>query len=173
MANVPEASGTLADHLRIQLDDPDLTRDIRQAAEVIISQLDSPGYVPESFAGVIPAAAASGRDGTSAEALRVVQRLDPARVGVQDCRECLLLKCPRSFELCTKLREVIERQPICATWPTSDRYCPGNHRLAGAGRSRCSGTVSAIESVHCEGGRNGAVRGTHPPGADRHEEWLP
>ncbi len=81
---------TLTDHLRSQLALVSLTDPVRNAAESIVGNLNENGYLtitPEEIAT---------QEGHNledvAEALRVVQTLDPAGVGCSDVRECLLLQ---------------------------------------------------------------------------------
>jgi RNA polymerase sigma-54 factor len=81
---------TLSDHLHDQLALVALTEQVRDAAETIIGNLNEDGYLVLTAEEI----AASG-DHTQpdlAEALRVVQTLDPAGVGARDLRECLLLQ---------------------------------------------------------------------------------
>ncbi|HYL81000.1 MAG TPA: hypothetical protein VEU07_09315, partial [Candidatus Acidoferrum sp.] len=81
---------TLSDHLRSQLALVAMTEGVREAAEEIIGNLDDNGYLtatPDEIAseGGHPPADVE-------EALRIVHTLDPAGVGAQDVRECLLLQ---------------------------------------------------------------------------------
>jgi len=81
---------TLSDHLHDQLALVALSEEVRDAAETIIGNLNENGYLVLTAEEI----AASG-DHTQpdlAEALRVVQTLDPAGVGARDLRECLLLQ---------------------------------------------------------------------------------
>jgi RNA polymerase sigma-54 factor len=81
---------TLSDHLHDQLALVTLPESVRDAAETIIGNLNEDGYLVLTAEEI----AASG-DHTQpdlAEALRVVQTLDPAGVGARDLRECLLLQ---------------------------------------------------------------------------------
>ena len=81
---------TLSDHLHDQLALVALSEEVRDAAETIIGNLNEDGYLVLTAEEI----AASG-DHTQpdlAEALRVVQTLDPAGVGARDLRECLLLQ---------------------------------------------------------------------------------
>lgn len=81
---------TLADHLRSQLSVMVLSDDVRDAAEVIIGNLNEDGYLMASLEEL------AQPEGPSLaqleEALKVVQSLDPAGVGARDARECLLLQ---------------------------------------------------------------------------------
>ncbi len=81
---------TLADHLHSQLSVLVLTEAVRDAAELIIGNLDENGYLSASLEEL----AQSGEYPLESlgEALQVVQALDPAGVGARDVRECLLLQ---------------------------------------------------------------------------------
>lgn len=81
---------TLADHLNSQLTLVALSEDVRDAAEVVIGNLDENGYListPEDMA-------VEGNHSVEdvKEAIRVVQALEPAGVGAANLRECLLLQ---------------------------------------------------------------------------------
>ncbi len=81
---------TLADHLRSQLSVLVLSDRLRDAADLIIGNLDENGYLTVSLGGI-----GAGGEIDVAEleaALKVVQSLDPAGVGARDVRECLLLQ---------------------------------------------------------------------------------
>jgi RNA polymerase sigma-54 factor len=81
---------TLSDHLRSQLSVLVLPDAVRDAAELIIGNLEDNGYLTASLEEL----AADGSVGLSEleEGLKVVQSLDPAGVGARDLRECLLLQ---------------------------------------------------------------------------------
>jgi RNA polymerase sigma-54 factor len=81
---------TLSDHLRSQLSVLVLSDSLRDAAELIIGNLNENGYLAASLEEI----AAPGEHTLEElqEALRVVQSLDPAGVGARDVRECLLLQ---------------------------------------------------------------------------------
>lgn len=81
---------TLSDHLHSQLALVALSENVRDAAAGVIGNLDENGYLlspPEDMA-------AEGQHTLEdvAEAIRVVQTLDPSGVGAADLRECLLLQ---------------------------------------------------------------------------------
>lgn len=81
---------TLADHLYTQLSVMVLPEAVRQAADLIIGNLDENGYLTVPLEEL----AQPGETGLPElqEALKVVQSLDPAGVGARDVRECLLLQ---------------------------------------------------------------------------------
>lgn len=81
---------TLADYLQQQLSLVVLSDPVRDAANLIIGNLDENGYLTMSLEEM----AASGEFSlqTLQEALQVVQSLDPAGVGARDLQECLLLQ---------------------------------------------------------------------------------
>ena len=81
---------SLRDHLLAQLrllDNP--APDLR-LCEMLVGSLDERGYLTASLAEL--AALASVSESDLAQALVVVQSLDPAGVGARDLRECLLLQ---------------------------------------------------------------------------------
>ncbi len=81
---------TLADHLRGQLSVLVLSDALRDAADLIIGNLDENGYLTVTLDEL----ASEGEQPLPVleEALKVVQSLDPAGVGARDVRECLLLQ---------------------------------------------------------------------------------
>jgi RNA polymerase sigma-54 factor len=81
---------TLSDHLRSQLSVLVLSEPVRDAADLILGNLDENGYLLASLEEL----SAEGEHASSEleEALKVVQSLDPAGVGARDVRECLLLQ---------------------------------------------------------------------------------
>lgn len=93
LESVPER-GTLRGHLQWQLGLQPCAERTLVLAGAIVESLDDDGYlrVPleeaASLAGLDPAAS----PGELEEALRCVQRLEPAGAGARDVRECLLLQ---------------------------------------------------------------------------------
>ncbi len=81
---------TLSDHLRSQLSVLVIPDAVREAAELIIGNLEDNGYLTASLEEL--AADGSVRVADLEEGLKVVQSLDPAGVGARDLRECLLLQ---------------------------------------------------------------------------------
>ncbi|MCC7174591.1 MAG: RNA polymerase factor sigma-54 [Bryobacterales bacterium] len=81
---------TLSDHLRSQLSVLVVAEPIRDAADLIIGNLDENGYLSASLEelAVVGGFALSSLE----EALKLVQSLDPTGVGARDVRECLLLQ---------------------------------------------------------------------------------
>jgi RNA polymerase sigma-54 factor len=98
---------TLSDHLAWQLGALSLEARVRDAAELVVGNLDQEGYLAatdDELAGAltqIPVHAAS-ENGHPAEisaaldlvrqAIELVQKLDPAGVAARDLRECLMLQ---------------------------------------------------------------------------------
>ncbi len=81
---------TLSDHLHSQLALIALSEEVRDAAESVVGNLDENGYLLSSAEEM---AAESGHSlETVREAIRVVQKCDPAGVAASDLRECLLLQ---------------------------------------------------------------------------------
>ena len=97
---------TLTDHLFWQLGSLSLREDLREAAEYVIGNLDEDGYllaeddellagwVRESQNGAVlePAANASALAALLAEAVQVVQNLDPVGIATRSLRACLLVQ---------------------------------------------------------------------------------
>jgi RNA polymerase sigma-54 factor len=93
---------TLTDHLFWQLGSLNLSRDLRSAAEYVVGNLDEDGYLmagdEELLAGFVrefdpvsatPPGAASE---LLADAVQLVQNLDPVGVATRSLRECLLVQ---------------------------------------------------------------------------------
>ncbi len=92
---------TLADHLLWQLGSMSLKSEVRDAAELIVGNLDENGYLTANAVEL----ADSARDNYLSDALieearSIITALDPIGVGARDLRECLLL------QLGMSLREV-------------------------------------------------------------------
>jgi RNA polymerase sigma-54 factor len=93
---------TLADHLSWQLGSLNVSRDLRAAAEYVVGNLDEDGYLlagdEELLAGYEreyqPASGdlPSGAAELLAEAVLLVQNLDPVGVATRALRECLLVQ---------------------------------------------------------------------------------
>jgi RNA polymerase sigma-54 factor len=91
---------TLTDHLFWQLGSLNLSRDVRAAAEYVVGNLDEDGYLvagdAELLAGFVgeyePAPGAKPATELLAEAVQLVQNLDPVGVATRSLRECLLVQ---------------------------------------------------------------------------------
>jgi RNA polymerase sigma-54 factor len=93
---------TLTDHLFWQLGSLSLSSDLRAAAEYVVGNLDEDGYLlagdEELLAGFVreydPASAAPAGAASEllAEAVQLVQNLDPVGVATRSLRECLLVQ---------------------------------------------------------------------------------
>ncbi len=93
---------TLTDHLFWQLGSLNVSRDLRDAAEYVVGNLDEDGYLlagdEELLAGFVqeyqpaPAATPKGAAELLAEAVQLVQNLDPVGVATRTLRECLLVQ---------------------------------------------------------------------------------
>jgi RNA polymerase sigma-54 factor len=81
---------TLADHLHSQLSVLVMPENVRDAADVVIGNLDENGYLTTTVEEI--AAASDYALDEVKEALRVVQTLDPAGVGARDLHECLMIQ---------------------------------------------------------------------------------
>jgi RNA polymerase sigma-54 factor len=93
---------TLADHLSWQLGSLNVSRNLRAAAEYVVGNLDEDGYLlagdEELLAGFereyqpAPGAPTPGAADLLAEAVQLVQNLDPVGVATRTLRECLLVQ---------------------------------------------------------------------------------
>ena len=103
---------TLTDHLFWQLGSLNLSSDLRAAAEYVVGNLDEDGYLMaedgELLAGFVreyePAPGAKPHTASEllAEAVHLVQNLDPVGVATRSLRECLLVQIEaqgREFQL--------------------------------------------------------------------------
>jgi len=103
---------TLTDHLFWQLGSLNLSSDLRAAAEYVVGNLDEDGYLlaedEELLAGLVreyepaPGAAPNAASELLAEAVQLVQNLDPVGVATRSLRECLLVQIEaqrREFQL--------------------------------------------------------------------------
>jgi RNA polymerase sigma-54 factor len=93
---------TLTDHLFWQLGSLNLSSDLRAAAEYVVGNLDEDGYLlagdDEMLAGFVreyepaPGAVPDAASELLAEAVQLVQNLDPVGVATRSLRECLLVQ---------------------------------------------------------------------------------
>jgi RNA polymerase sigma-54 factor len=93
---------TLTDHLFWQLGSLNLTKDVRAAAEYVVGNLDEDGYLvagdEELLAGFVgeyeppPGTMPGAASELLAEAVQLVQNLDPVGVATRSLRECLLVQ---------------------------------------------------------------------------------
>ncbi len=92
IANIESRAQTLQDYLLEQLSELDLDPQVEQIAVRIVSCLDSAdgGYFRTSLEDLLPADAPPEHLELAAEALEIVQSLDPPGVAARDLRECLL-----------------------------------------------------------------------------------
>jgi RNA polymerase sigma-54 factor len=103
---------TLTDHLFWQLGSLNLSSDLRAAAEYVVGNLDEDGYLlagdEELLTGFVreyepaPASGAQAAVELLAEAVHLVQNLDPVGVATRSLRECLMVQIEaqrREFQL--------------------------------------------------------------------------
>ena len=86
------ASPTLTEHLLEQLHVQKISVPVAKIAEYIVGNLDDSGYLPLTLEDLVRETGASGR--WAAEALVLVQGLDPLGVGARNLEECLRLQLP-------------------------------------------------------------------------------
>jgi len=92
MQNMASRPETLQDYLAHQLSFIDCPADVRELATFIIYNLDNTGLLKASLEEIVRDFGNGVTPEKVAEALAVVQRLDPPGVGARDIRECLLLQ---------------------------------------------------------------------------------
>jgi len=92
MANSADRPISLQDYLLQQWAFLDLPDSIREAGELIINHLDEDGYLRIPLEELSLRTAPPTPVSDLQEALRHVQRLDPAGIGARDLQECLLLQ---------------------------------------------------------------------------------
>ena len=84
---------SLSDHLTWQLGSMPLRPEIREAAELIIGNLDENGYLIATYEELLDSAGGIMIPAAHLEdARQVIVSLDPVGVGARDLRECLLLQ---------------------------------------------------------------------------------
>jgi RNA polymerase sigma-54 factor len=111
IANIESRPQTLQDYLLEQLRELDITAEIEEIAERIISCLDASdgGYFRSSLADLLPADASREQLKLAAQALEVVQSLDPPGVAARDLRECLLRQLVPGMPYYDELRTLISQ----------------------------------------------------------------
>src|SRR5262245_35963698 len=92
MQNTAARGETLADHLHEQLDLLEIEKDVRDAANAIIYNLDDGGILRMTLEDVVAGMDEAVPIEVARKALATVQSLDPAGVGARDLVECLLLQ---------------------------------------------------------------------------------
>lgn len=107
MANMAARPVSLQNHLETQLGEMEISPELRQMAVRIVYSLDSNGYLQGRLDDLLdPTATAADRQ-LAEEALRVVQRLDPAGVGARDLRECLLLQLTETMPYYEEVKRLV------------------------------------------------------------------
>lgn len=108
MANMAQRPQSLHDYLRDQLGWFDLTPELRRMTERVIYALDSNGYLPAPLEELLDPNADDAERELAAEALSLVQKLDPRGVGAQHLRECLLLQLTPGMPMHDELYALID-----------------------------------------------------------------
>ena len=94
LANSPDRSETLSDHLLFQIAlDEDLEEDVRERVEFVIYSLDRDGRLHTSDEEIAAELECTVEE--AEEAVEIVRGLDPAGVGARSLTECLLLQLDR------------------------------------------------------------------------------
>jgi RNA polymerase sigma-54 factor len=107
MANMVERPETLSHHLADQLANEDLSDAERRAAEKIIYNLDSNGYLAIPLEELVDPDGPADQLAALQKALRVVQAMDPPGVGARDLKECLLLQIRPDTPHARQLRRLV------------------------------------------------------------------
>jgi RNA polymerase sigma-54 factor len=110
MANVAERAESLQDHLRSQLSELDISVELRQMCERIISALheEDGGYLRTPLRDLLPADAPESALDLAEEALATIQqRLDPSGIAARDLQECLMLQLTADIPHYDKVRTLI------------------------------------------------------------------
>lgn len=172
--------GTLADHLFWQLGSLSVSREMYAAAEYIVGNLDEDGYLPaaeeELLSGYLreqeglPEFAAPDRERARvllAEAIKLVQSLDPVGVGTSSLRECLLVQLEAQRREC-ELALARRRKALAASISPG---AAGNVLAIATHRAGNGGAAYAVSPDKASGVHNGAGRvagnDTAAPGAKR------
>ena len=107
MANMEERPETLSDHLHAQLSNEELSPAVQAAADRIIYNLDSNGYLPLPLEELVDPEGPADQLAHLERALRVVQAMDPPGVAARDLRECLLLQIRNDMPNSRQLRRLV------------------------------------------------------------------
>jgi RNA polymerase sigma-54 factor len=107
MQNMASRPQTLHDYLYQQLGFLDAPGDVREMAQFIIYNLDDKGFLNSSLEEVARDFGDGATPQKMADALSLIQMLDPAGVGARDQRECLLLQVGPDTPFAEALRRII------------------------------------------------------------------
>jgi RNA polymerase sigma-54 factor len=108
MQNMPSRPQSLQEHLDAQIGFLDVPPKLADLARFLITHLDDRGYLTASLEEIIKGYDQPATLAEAAEALQLVQKLEPAGVGARDLRECLLLQVAADSEQPEILRTLIE-----------------------------------------------------------------
>lgn len=106
LANVPSESRTLYQFLTEQLYWIDLTKELRQMVERILSNLDKNGYFSQSEDQFLGSKTNDEERKLFSEGLAIVRDLEPTGVGALDLKDCLMMQLTdehASFEILYEL----------------------------------------------------------------------
>jgi RNA polymerase sigma-54 factor len=107
MQNMASRPQTLHDFLYQQFGFLDAPDDVRDLAHFIIYNLDEKGFLNASLEDVVRDFGNGASLEKAAEALSLIQKLDPPGVGARDARECLLLQITPEMPLAEILRTIV------------------------------------------------------------------
>lgn len=143
-----EATPTLHDHLRGQLQLCNLPARDRALCELLIEGLDDDGYLRQSFdelASLIRAEPAVEAAEWNA-ALKLVQSLEPVGVGARDLRECLLAQLPAA-EDCTPEQALARRAIVDHLQSLARQDLAGLERWLGASAEQVRAVYQIIRRL--------------------------
>lgn len=137
--NFLSRAGNLSEHLEWQLGSLNITEEVRLAAEYVIGNLNEDGYLTATDEELLPSIppGKSSSDTLLAEAIRIVQSLDPAGVSARSLRECLLIQiqcAKRDFDMQSKR-------------PAKSRDAGGNGAKPGMGSDPDAGGTGAAPGI--------------------------
>lgn len=129
----PDDSESLGDVLERQIDERDLIPEVTAMAKYIIGNIDSNGYLNRSLQQIVEDIAINtGREVTEAVAQKAyeeVRDLEPAGVGAQNLRDCLLLQIGRlaPSRAVEDAREILENYFEAFSMRHSHKILSGMH----------------------------------------------
>lgn len=108
LANSPARPATLQEHLDTQIDLSDATPEVKELARYLVQNLDRNGWLKEPLGELIVPFHERFSLDHAAQALALLQSLDPPGVAARTPAECLLLQVRDDFPLAPFLRRLIE-----------------------------------------------------------------
>ena len=107
MANLPMPTVTLQDYLTEQLSWFDISPELREMTERIISSLDGNGWLPTSINDILGMKATAEEREQAKQGWQLVRKLDPPGVGARNLKDCLMLQLNVDMPLFDIMRAII------------------------------------------------------------------